>query len=259
MEEILTQDATAAWLAGRTPRAEYVFMQQETRDWRSWLMTRGVTGGLPRVLYGANPLMCCASPILGGRTVARLADLLPALEEAAPDADRKRPPMDGHLAAFIAARADQSLLGDAGRLTGFASAEDRLCVLGLLGRLQQRMTAEKLPKLAGWLLESGLADLGAWRCLATRKRLGEKLAECAAKGLISPIAALLQDSAAQATDAAGAQWAADRLAAIEATLNALKSGTEERARHARHTGNEIATGVSMLSLLGGAIAVVVAG
>ena len=119
-------------------------------------------------------------------------------------ADRKRPPMDAHLAAFIAARADPSVLGAAARLTGFASSEDRLCVLGLFARLQQRTAPEKLPKLAGWLLESGLAELGVWRCLATRKHLGEKLAEAAAKGIIAPMALLLQDSAGRAIDAARA-------------------------------------------------------
>ena len=105
LEDILSQDITHVWMAGRTPRPELVRMQQDVRDWRDWLAMRGPMGGLPRVLYGANPLLSCLSPLLGGRVVPRLADLLLALEECAPDADRKRPPFDNHIAAFISARA----------------------------------------------------------------------------------------------------------------------------------------------------------
>jgi hypothetical protein len=46
LEEILAQDVTTAWLAGRTPRPDFIRMAQEVRDWRDWLTTRGVTGGL---------------------------------------------------------------------------------------------------------------------------------------------------------------------------------------------------------------------
>jgi hypothetical protein len=255
LEEILTQDVTAAWLAGRVPRPEYTRMQQDVRDWRDWLGTRGVTGGLSRVLYGANPLLPCLSPLLAGRMVARLADLLPALEQAAAGADRKRPPIDAQIAAFVAARADPSILADAARLAGFASAADRLSVLGLFGRMQQRLHPEKLPALAGWLLESGMAELNDWRSVAMRKRLGELLAEQAAKGSIAPMTLLLQDTASLAQDGAGAQAAARRLADIEMALTALRSGAELRAARARQTGQEVATGLSLLSLLGGAVAV----
>ena len=152
LEEMLTQDATAAWLSGRIPRADYTRMQQEVRDWKDWLCTPGVAGGLPRVLYGANLLLPCLSPLLNGRMVTMVSDLLPALEAFAPDADRKRPPMDAQIAAFIAARADPTTLGDAARLTGFVSPADRLSAMGALGRLQQRTACEALPRLAAWLL-----------------------------------------------------------------------------------------------------------
>jgi hypothetical protein len=259
LEEILAQDATTAWLAGRTPRPDFTRMQQDARDWREWLNTRGVTGGLARVLYGGNPHLGCASPLLGGRAVSRLADLLPALEDAAPEADRKRPPFDAQIAAFVASRADPSVLGEAARLGGFASAADRLTVLGLFGRLQLRLNPDKLPRLAGWLVESGMAELEGWRSRETRKRLADRLTEYAAQGQIAPMAALLQNDGARAQDEAGAQEAAQRLAEIEAQLAALQGGGPQRAAQARLTGQEIATGLSILLFLGGAIAVALGG
>jgi hypothetical protein len=259
LEEILSQDATAAWLAGRIPRAEYTRMQQEVRDWKDWLSTPGVAGGLPRVLYGANPLLPCLSPLLNGRSVVSVSDLLPALEACAPEADRKRPPIDAHIASFIAARADPTTLGDAVRLTGFVSPTDRLSVMGALGRLQQRTVCEALPRLAAWLLESGMAELGQWRSLATRKAMLERLENLAAQGAILPMVVLLQDPHATGRDAAEAAEAARRLGEIEATLNALRESGQARREQARGTGQEIATGLSLLSLLGGAIAVLVGG
>jgi hypothetical protein len=258
LEEVLIQDVTAAWLSGRVPRPDYTRMQQDVRDWRDWLSTRGITGGLARVLYGGNPLMVCASPILAGRVVARLVDLLPALEEAAATTDRKRPPIDTHLAAFIAARADQALMLEANRLSGFTSPEDRLAVMSLFGKLQQRHYPEKLPRLAGWMLESGLADLTSWRSLATRKTLQDKLNALAAKGAITPMVELLQDSPAKARDAAGAYNAGRRVAEIDAVLENLRSGAERRSDRARQTGIEIATGLSLLSILSGAVTVALA-
>ena len=70
---------------------------------------------------------------------------------------------------------------------------------------------------------------------------------------------LLQDPPAAGRDAAGAAEAGRLLAEIEATLNALRASGALRREHARRTGQEIATGLSLLSLLGGAIAILVGG
>ncbi len=259
LEEVLGQDITAAWVFGRLPRPDIVRMQQEVRDCRSWLGTRGMAGGLPRVLYGGNPALACASPLLAGRAVARLTDLLPALDEAAANTDRKRIPIDLHIVAFIAAHADAAVLGDAARLAALHTAADRLTAMALFGRLQQRLNAGSLPSLAAWLLESGMAELGQWRSIATRRSLAHKLAEHAAAGQIAPMAALLRDGSGRAQDEAVAARATQRLAEIEAMLAALQSSGAHRQAAARRTGQEIATGLSLISLLGGALAVALGG
>jgi hypothetical protein len=167
--------------------------------------------------------------------------------------------VDAHIAAFIAARADLSVLAETGRLKGLASPAERLSIMGLFARLQQRLGHETLPRLAGWLLESGLADLDQWRSLSTRKRLAAQLGDIAARGLIMPMVQALQDSAANSQDAAGAQHAAQRLTEIEVALAALQNGAARRRDRARDTGHDIATGLSLLSLLGGAISVLLGG
>ena len=104
-----------------------------------------------------------------------------------------------------------------------------------------------------------MAELGQWRSLATRKSLLAKLETLVTRGAILPMVVLLQDPPAMGQDAAGAAEAARRLAEIEATLNTLRASGEARRENARRTGQEIATGLSLLSLLGGAIAILVGG
>ena len=159
LEEIVAFDIIGQWPGCAARRRDAEALKQVSRDWRTMLGTRGPAGGIKRLIYSLNPLLACASPLLAGRIAARPIDLLPALEAASANADRKRPPIDAHIAAFVAARADSTLLADMGHLDGFVSPDERLSVLRLYARLQARLHATAFPNLAGWLLESGLIDL----------------------------------------------------------------------------------------------------
>ena len=67
----------------RPDRCDFAVLRAEARQQHSWLQQRGRDGGVTRLAYLLNPLMPCGSPLMGGHWVARLSDLLPALEEAA--------------------------------------------------------------------------------------------------------------------------------------------------------------------------------
>ncbi|HTZ70776.1 MAG TPA: hypothetical protein VMB71_09025 [Acetobacteraceae bacterium] len=254
LEHLVTHDAIAHWSALQTKRRDLAGMRQESLEWRSWLGTRGPMGGMRRLLYGLNPLLPCGSPLLAGRTVARLGDLLPALEQAAQRADRKRPPIDPHIAAFIAARADTALSAEMGQLDGFVSPAERLAVLRLFARLQARLHLAPLPLLAGWLLESGLIELTAWRNLHTRKALAARLAEAAAAGQIATMLLLAQDEQARQADHAGAERAVARAAAIETELAALAADGPARHARAEKLGQDIAGGAGLVATLTAAMA-----
>jgi hypothetical protein len=254
LEELVMFDVITFWSALQTKRRDLEALRQETRDWRGWLIARGAMGGAKRLSYCLNPLLTCGSPLLAGRAVARLADLLPALESSAARADRKRPPVDAHVAAFVAARADTTLLADIGHLDGFATAQERLSVLRLFARLQTRLHPAPLPGLAGWLLESRLVDLDQWRNLQTRKSLGVRLAEAAAAGQIGTMLQLAQDNSAQAADAAGAAQAAGRALAIAHALATLAAGGDRRRTDAERLAYDVAAGAGLLAVLLAAVA-----
>src|SRR6202034_2742220 len=101
--------------------------------------------------------------------------------------------------------------------------------IALFSRLQGRLHPAPLPGLAGWLLESGLIDVAAWRNLAQRKLLAERLAEAARAGQIAGMQRLANDTAARAADAAAADKAAARVAAITVELAALANEAPARA------------------------------
>jgi hypothetical protein len=249
LEELVMFDVITFWSALQTKRTDLDALRQETRDWRAWLVARGAMGGAKRLSYALNPLLTCGSALLAGRAVARLADLLPALELSAAVADRKRPPVDAHVAAFVAARADATLLADIGQLEGFTTLPERISVLRLFARLQSRLHPAPLPALAAWLLESRLVDLEQWRNLHTRKSVGAKLAEAASAGQIGTMLNIAQDEFALAADRAGAAAAAGRAVAIAEELAALAAGSSRRQDNAERLAYDVAAGAGLLALL----------
>jgi len=254
LEELVSNDMLVHWSSLQTKRPDLPAMRQDMIDWRGWLNLRGPMGGIRRLAYGLNPLLPCASPLLAGRVVARLADLLPALDAAAARADRKRPPVDPHIAAFVGARADTALLADAARIGGFTSAPERLAVLQLFARLQARLHPAPLPGLAGWLLECGVIELDQWRGLETRRMLKARLAEEAAAGNITAMFRVAQDEAAWQRDREGAEAAAARAAAIAHELTLLAAHAPQRQAAAEDLGYAIAGGAGLLALLGAGVA-----
>jgi hypothetical protein len=253
LEEVVQAEAVVPYIEARERRPELAVQRDEARDFRRAINAPGPAGGLRRLIYIANPMLACASPLLAKQTVVRIGDLLPALDEAAATADRSKPPVDTHIAAFIGARADVAVTGELMALKSFAGPAERLAILRLFGRLEQRLQPGPLPGLAGWLLQSGFATLEDWRSHRRRTALEETLKQAATDGHIAAMLKLVDDPAARSADEAGADFAAQRLRVLQAALDDLKGSGERRARAAQALGQELATGAGLLGLLGAAI------
>jgi hypothetical protein len=242
------------YLEARERRPELDGKREDARDFRRWLNSRGPAGGLKRLIYGANPMLACASPLLANHTVVRITDLLPALNEAAAAADRaKQPPIDAHIAAFIAARADSTVTGELLALKSFAGPAERLAVLRLFARLEARLQPGPLPGLGGWLLQSGFATLADWRSQSRRAELEETVKTAAAAGHIGAMLHLVDDPAARREDESGAEQAAARIRLLQAALDDIKGSDDRRTRIAQTLGQELATGAGLLGLLGSVV------
>jgi hypothetical protein len=249
LEEVVAAEAVVPYLDAQERRPELAAQREDARDFRRWLGSRGPSGGLKRLIYAANPMLACASALLTNQTVVRINDLLPALDAAAATADRSKPPMDAHIAAFIAAHADSTLTGELMALKSFTGPAERLAVLRLFGRLENRLQPGPLPGLGGWLLQSGFATLEDWRS----HKLRAELEETAAAGQIAAMLHLVDDPGARRADEAGAEAAAARLRVLQAALDDIKTSGERRSRTAQNLGHELATGAGLLGVLGAAV------
>jgi hypothetical protein len=253
LQEIVEQDVVTRWAASHPRRTDAPILLQQAREWSLWLGTRGASGGFNRLLYGLNPLLACASPLLAGRPVLRLAELLPALEAASAKADRKQPPIDAHIAAFIAARAVQSMRAELTGLSSFAGETERPLVLNLFARLQTRLSIGPLPGLAAWLHEAGFTGVERWRSRATRAALAKRVAVLAAAGQLGPLVAAVEDAGAFADDAAGAAAANARIGELRQRLADSEANAGARVAEAKRLAHDIAAGAGLLALLGATI------
>lgn len=249
MEELVTHEVLTHWAAipGRK-RNDVAAMIHASREWRGLVTLRGPTGGVRRLAYQLNGQLACASPLVPPGAVVRLTALLAALEQAA-SGDRTRPPVDGHIVAFIAAHADVALLAQMAGMDGFALQKERLAALNVYARLQQGFHGGPMPGFAQWLLEAGLGDLRAWRNLRTRAQLGDSLKAAAEAGELAAMLVLLRNDSALQADHEGGENAARQIEAMEEELRSLAGSGARRAAEARRQGHEVAAAIGLMGLI----------
>jgi hypothetical protein len=225
-------------------------VRAEARQHHAWLQLSGKGGGEARLCYLLNPLLPCSSKLMGGHWVIRLPELLQALEEAAGRVDRKQVrPVDGNIAAFIAARSERRLDNELMALAG-GEADDAACMaqIRILTQLQSRHHKQALPGLAAWLAEQAGPVLATWRDRDSRASITERLQVLAHAGFLAPMLALVGDPVARDTDAREAQRASGELGRIDAELGQIAAGAGSRASLASRLGQEIAAGVGLATL-----------
>jgi hypothetical protein len=245
LDAMVEAEATRAWGNEREDRADLVLLRSDARIHRAALRTRGE--GRLRLLYLLNPLLGCASPPLAGRSVVGIADLLPGIDAAASLAAARGQslPIDQHVAAFVAVRAEQPVEASM-LLTGSGAA---LAQLRLLARLQARFHPAPLPGIAKWLAGHARALLASWHNKPRREQLEAELQVRAATGQLGSMLALFEDGAARAADVEGAARASAMLAAADAELRRLDGGRAEHTELARRLGQEIAAGSGLAALV----------
>jgi len=250
LQELIALELAGNWAAVRPERCDFAVVRAEARQHHAWLQLSGTGGGEARLCYLLNPLLPCSSKLMGGHWVIRLPELLLALEEAAGRADRKHvQPVDGNIAAFIAARSERRLDNELMALAGGAP-DDEACMaqIRILAQLQSRHHKQALPGLAAWLAEQAGPVLATWRNRDSRASITERLQVLAHAGFLAPMLALVGDPVARDTDAREAQWASAELGRIDAELGQIAAGAGSRASLASRLGQEIAAGVGLAML-----------
>lgn len=258
--DLIDAEFVGPWADIRTDRIDAMYLRREARRLRGILEGGGrkgranrATDGILRLRYLLNPLLPCASPLLGGPWVADLKSLLPSLETAASRIDVSRqPPFDRDIAAFVAARTPRRDERD--ETMSFPDDKPELLArtqLWLYASLQTRLNPGiAMPKLAQWLVTHAGPLVDSWEHRPRREDIQRMLAERAKLGQLLPLLAILEDPATRATDQTGAADAAATLARIDTTLHDIAQGGPARAEIARRLGQELAGGAGLAGLAG---------
>jgi hypothetical protein len=246
--EIVQTEAQGVWAAMHEERTPSAPQRLEARQRRAILQIRGPAGGLPRLTYTLNPLIPCASPLLGDRWITNVADLATALDAtvtASPDAEILEP----HIAAFIGARSDRVLDQEVKALASEADPLDRaLGALRLLAELQSRYHANALKGLTAWVVARSPSLVARWQNRERRNEVEEKLKTLAALGFLPPIRDLLEDHAGHEADSEGLHAALADLARLDAELHDIADGGRRRGVLAARLGQEIAAGIGLAAI-----------
>ncbi len=245
---LIAVEAQVAWVALHPERPDTSLARQDARHMRGVMLMPGPAGGLARLTYQVNPLLPCASPGLDGRWVARLTDLLPALEAAARRDRAQTSLISAPVAAFIAARGDRALEAVVGRLGGTPGAADALAQLRLLAQLQARFHPRPLPALGAWIVERVDALVEVWHSRPRRAALRPRVRDLAVAGQLAALLNLLDDPQARRNDEHEVQRAAGDLGRLDAMLAQLAAGGPARAERARRLGQEVAAGIGLSAL-----------
>ncbi len=244
---LVVAEAPVAFAAMRGEAEPNPAARAAARAQRALLQRRGWSGGAARLCYALNPLLPCRSALVGGVPVARLADVLPALDMLAAGQPRGVT-LDGELVAFIAARQEHGMDGV------LSEPASPLAALRILAGLQTALRAGRLPALAAALAAAVEPAVPPWHSRARQAAKQRAAAEASATGDLAALLAVLDDAAARRDDTAGLRQAAAAASRIDAALAALDQGAPARSAAARALGQEIAGALALAALAASGVA-----
>lgn len=213
--------------------------------------------GIERCLYELNPTQRCLSPLISHAGVSDIHELLPAMERVAQPG--KRPPMDRHIGAFIAAR----FAGDVNEsLVAIADKRDKtrqtIGLLRLIAVLQSVLGPSSLPRLAQAMAPEIEDVVENYHNRPLRRQLRAKLPKLMERANFVEIYNAVADGATRGADAQGFADATQAYAAITSEINLLDHGGGANPALAQQNGRQFAAGLSMfLALVAVAAAVMI--
>jgi hypothetical protein len=244
---LIAAEGQTAWARMRSDRSDARLPRLDARQLHALLHMPGPGGGFARLAYQLNPSLPCSGPGLEARWVARLADLLPALDAAA-SREPGVEPIGPTVAAYIAARGDRGLEGAVAQFGSVAGNAGPLAQLRLLAKLQARYHPRPLPALGAWIAARLEPLLAVFQSRPRRAALRPQLLELASSGQLAALMTLLDDGATRRSDERDVQQAVRDLSLIDAVLARLATGGSARAEQARKIGQEVAAGIGLTAL-----------
>lgn len=194
---------------------------------QQFLRQSGPGYGIERCVYEMNPYLPCLSPMLAGRYIHTLGELLPVLERIVAQHGGLPSLVDRHVVAFVAShfnkRVDTELAAmDDGRSD---SIRAKLGVAGLFAKLQEQYGPEALPSLTGWLAKEIAPASAQFQSRTLREQVRRNLGVIAGGGSIPELVRCLNDDSLRARDDQA------RLAAVHEYAATLREIAELQSRN----------------------------
>ena len=247
--EIVTSNVVEPWIARRETGRNHPSSSLDVRDLGIVQQTKRSSSTAWRVCYGLNPLAPCESPLLQRGWVIRLTEILPVLETAATTRKPGERVIDWQVTALIAARRDDRLQADLGKLAAGMDGSDALGEVQLAALMQARLHPVPLPHLCAWAVETMQPVVQTFKSKSRRVRLAVDLVKLGEAGFLPPIASLLDRDGEQAEDAEQFAAAELHLAGLRQTMQAAAGQEATREATAQRMGYDVAGGLGALACL----------
>ena len=228
---------------------EASLLDQHFKELKSYLTQTQWAAGMERCLYEMNESLPCQSALVIEDYIIDVREVVPAVDNAAKKADHKSWPMDRHLAAFIAARANFDVSRQIAGLNDTDKTKQLLSLLSLFALLQWRAGMEPAYNLAQWIGTQLEPVVKAYHSRDIRKNIEKELARVIKGGNLVDLYHLVDSPDERQKDNDGFHMAQNQYAAAEAEIRKLEAGRKAREEHAIRAGRQTASLASVLIAL----------
>ncbi|MCW5698644.1 MAG: hypothetical protein KIT00_02260 [Rhodospirillales bacterium] len=236
------------WLAEQSqPRTRWNELPSFITSLQGYLNMQAPGGGWERCLYEINPGMPCQSRRLADAYIYHLDGLLRRLDALAEHKDSDRPPIDRHIAAFIATRADSKATPFLKALGDTKTERTVIGMLGLLALLQHQLEIVSLPHLCSWFGDMLGPVIGSYHGRTIRMEIERHLPKVIERGSLTALYALVENAERRRIDERSFAMAVSEFSSAEAEIHRIESDELGCPGSWTATGQRIAAALSLFA------------
>lgn len=249
-EDILNQNIVGMWFEIRnTIGSMNPVQEREFGELRTNLFNKDPGYGIERCLYELNPSYPCQSSFVIKDYVFSVDHLLGALDEAANRADTKLPPMDRHIAAFVAAHFEHDVENHLRSLGSSDEAKSIMGMLSLLSAVQWRLGPDALFGLSSWV--GGLLGpaINSYHSRTVRADIEREIPRLVRQGSLPGLFDLIDNAEQRHRDRVGYEAAIKEFVLAEGEIQEIEGSDSARSESAERIGQQSAAMTSVVITL----------
>jgi hypothetical protein len=247
LAEVVVREIPRIWFEAQPGGIGQNFIEETAfQRLRLYLQKTTPGYGLERCLYESNASIPCRSPLVGTRCVVVIEDLLPVLNDAERGVDSKQKPLDRHLAAFIAARANTDVDIFLEDFNDKDEAISAMAILQLYSVLQAKYGPEILLGLARWIGGQAGPVIRLFHSRETRRDLEAEIPQIVRRGSLPELLDLLDNAETKAKDQNGFTAAVAEFQKAEVEITDITTNSRPGSYKVQHDSRKAAAILSIL-------------